>query len=73
MEGQASEKVPEQVGEPVTTDVEPQTPVEHYVAHDPSADVRIRRKLDLHMMPLFFVLCAYHGAPFPVLLILIIM
>jgi hypothetical protein len=73
MEGQTDEKVPEQVGEPVTTDVEPQTPVEHNVAHDPSADVRIRRKLDLHMMPLFFVLCAYHGTPLPLLLMLITM
>lgn len=27
------------------------------VLHDAASDARIRRKLDLHMMPLFFVLC----------------
>lgn len=27
------------------------------ILHDAAADARIRRKLDLHMMPLFFVLC----------------
>ena len=30
-----------------------QTPIEY----DENADARVRRKLDWHMMPLFFVLC----------------
>ena len=28
--------------------------------HDAAADTRVRRKLDVHMMSLFFVLCEYN-------------
>lgn len=70
MERQADEKVPEQVGESVSTDLEPQTPVNHDVTHHTSTDARIRHKLDLHVMPLFFVLCVYCGTSSPALLVL---
>ena len=30
--------------------------------HEAAADTRVRRKLDLHMMSLFFVLCEYSSA-----------
>lgn len=59
MDNQNPEKAPENVGETGAPNPDKQVLIEH----DPAAEARVRRKLDTHMMPLFFVLCASHKPP----------
>lgn len=51
------EKLPEDVGEAEANSQQCRATLHQDVVHDAAADSRIRRKLDRHMMPLFFALC----------------
>ncbi|KAK5996346.1 MFS transporter prlL [Cladobotryum mycophilum] len=56
MDDQALEKVPKMVGERKTNNGQTSMTFEYNIKQDACADSRIRRKLDIHLMPLVFVL-----------------